>query len=125
MNRSPSRLRSVRHALAGIATLVRTQPNARIHLVVTLIVIAAGIACSLTALEWCVIVFAIIGVWVAEGLNTSLEFLADAVHPERHPLVGHSKDVAAGAVLIAALGAVAIGLLVFGPKLLALAGISP
>lgn len=124
MNRSPSRLRSVRHALAGIATLVRTQANARIHLAATLIVIAAGFVFSLTAIEWCAIVFAIIGVCVAEGLNTSLEFLADAVHPERHPLVGRSKDVAAGAVLIAVLGAVVIGLLVFGPKLWALTGIS-
>ena len=59
-------------------------------------------------------------VWAAEAANTALEFLADAVSPERHPLVGKAKDVAAGAVLIAAIGAAAIGILVIGPHVLRL-----
>ena len=53
----------------------------------------------------------------AEALNTALEFLADVASPEFHPLVGKAKDVAAGAVLISAIGSAAIGLLVFGPYL--------
>jgi diacylglycerol kinase (ATP) len=61
-------------------------------------------------------------VWTAEALNTALEFLADAASPEFHPLVGHAKDVAAGAVLISAAGAVVIGLLVLGPHVIALVG---
>jgi diacylglycerol kinase (ATP) len=59
-------------------------------------------------------------VWSAEALNTAFEFLADAASPGYHPLVKHAKDVAAGAVLIAAAGAAIIGLLVLGPHVLAL-----
>lgn len=57
-------------------------------------------------------------VWTAEALNTAVEFLADAVSPEFHPLVKHSKDVAAGSVLISAIGSAVIGLLVLGPYVL-------
>ncbi|WP_020470213.1 diacylglycerol kinase family protein [Zavarzinella formosa] len=120
MNRRTSRLRSFRFAFAGLATLLKTQPNARIHAIITLAVVIAGIVFKLTSPEWCWIVLATAAVWVAEALNTSLEFLADAVCPEFHPLVKHSKDVAAGAVLLAAAGAVVIGLLIFGPHLLAI-----
>lgn len=59
-----------------------------------------------------------VAVWRAEGLNTALELLADATSPVFHPLIGKAKDVAAGAVLLAALGAVIIGVLIFGPRLL-------
>ena len=58
---------------------------------------------------------AIMAVWTAEALNTAFEFLADVASPEFHPLVKHAKDVAAGAVLISAIGAVIIGLFVLGP----------
>jgi diacylglycerol kinase (ATP) len=57
-------------------------------------------------------------VWTAEALNTALEFLADVASPEFHPLVGKAKDVAAGGVLISAIGSVGIGLLVLGPYVL-------
>ena len=73
-------------------------------------------------LTGCWVVLAVVGVWTAEALNTALEFLCDVASPEFHPLVEKSKDVAAGAVLIAALGAVAIGILVFGPHVLEFAG---
>jgi diacylglycerol kinase (ATP) len=69
-------------------------------------------------MEWCWMTLAIIGVWLAEALNTAIEFLTDLVSPEFHPLAGKAKDVAAGAVLIAAIGAVVIGMFVFGPHLL-------
>ena len=57
-------------------------------------------------------------VLAAEGLNTGLELLADVVHPERHPQVGRMKDMAAGAVLIAAITAVGVGIMIFLPKLI-------
>jgi diacylglycerol kinase (ATP) len=72
----------------------------------------------LSAAEWCWITLAIMSVWTAEALNTALELLADVASPEFHPLVEKAKDVAAGAVLLAALGSVIIGLLVLGPHLL-------
>jgi diacylglycerol kinase (ATP) len=80
--------------------------------------LAAGFFSGLSRVEWCVIVITIAAVWTAEALNTSLEFLADASSPEFHPLIKKAKDVAAGGVLIAALGSVIVGLLVFGPRLL-------
>ena len=58
--------------------------------------------------------------WTAEALNTAFEFLADVASPDFHPLVKHAKDVAAGAVLISAVGSVIIGMLVFGPYVLAM-----
>lgn len=116
------RVFSIRIACRGIGVMLRTQANARIHLVITLLVIAAGLWLGLARLEWLWIVVAIALVWVAEGLNTALERLADAVSPDYHPLVREAKDVAAAAVLIAALGAVMIGLLVFGPYLFDLTG---
>lgn len=109
------RVKSFQHASAGLWTLMRTQPNARIHLVATVFVIAAGWWFGLSKPDWLWITIAIISVWMAEALNTALEFLADAVHPDQHPLIKHAKDVSAAAVLISALGAVVIGLLVFLP----------
>ena len=70
--------------------------------------------------EWALIALAIVCVWVAEALNTSIEFLVDLASPERHPLAAKAKDVAAGAVLIAAIGSVIVAVLVFGPPVLRL-----
>ena len=111
------RLRSFRYALRGIAVMLRTQHNAWLHAAATAGVCAAGLTLGLSAGEWCWIVLAIVAVWTAEALNTAFEFLTDVASPSFHPLAEKAKDVAAGAVLISALGAVAIGLLVLGPKL--------
>ena len=100
--------------------MLKTQPNARIHLVATLPVVASGFFWGVDRTEWCWLIIAIMSVWAAEAFNTALEFLADSVHPDQHPLVGKAKDAAAGAVLIAAIGSVAIGLLVLGPYALKL-----
>ena len=111
------RLRSVRYALQGIAVMLRSQHNAWIHAAATILVIALGLACGLSRAEWCWIVLAIVAVWTAEALNTAIELLTDVASPTFHPVAGKAKDVAAGAVLIAAIGAAAIGSLVFGPRL--------
>jgi diacylglycerol kinase (ATP) len=71
--------------------------------------------CGVLLSDWCWIILAISLVWTAEALNTAFEFLADAASPEFHPLVRNAKDVAAGAVLITAIGAVIIGCIVFWP----------
>ena len=109
--------RSFKHAIRGLGLLLRSQHNAWIHVGLTVLVLMAGWYVALSPGEWCWIASAIVAVWVAEGFNTAIEFLADAVTEEAHPLVRNAKDVAAGAVLIAAMGAAAIGLLVFGPRL--------
>lgn len=100
--------------------MLRSQHNAWLHLVATTLVFCAGFLLELTIQEWCWIILAVVAVWTAEALNTSLEFLADAAMPEFHPLVAQAKDVAAGAVLITATGAALVGLLVMGPRVVAL-----
>jgi diacylglycerol kinase len=116
------RLKSFAHALRGMVYLVRTQPNARVHLLATVGVCMAGAYVGLSRDEWLWVSVAIVLVWGAEAFNTALEDLADALHPAQHPGIGRAKDVAAGAVLIAALGAAVIGVLIFAPHLAGLLG---
>jgi len=117
-----SRLESFRCAFRGVWTILVSQHNARIHLLATVCACSLGLLIRISLLEWCAIVIAIAMVWTAEALNTALEFLCDVASPEFHPLVQKAKDVAAAAVLCSAIGAAVIGLLVFGPHLLRIAG---
>lgn len=114
------RIDSFRFAIKGLARLVQTQPNARIHLVAALGVLVGGLYFGLSTLEWIACVFAIAMVLSAEAFNTALEDLTDLVSPDYHPLAGHAKDVAAAAVLIVAIGAAIIGCLIFVPKIITL-----
>jgi diacylglycerol kinase (ATP) len=118
MSSTAGRLESLRYAARGLRALLAHEPNARVHLAATAAALAVGIALGLTPLEWCAVVTAMALVWMAEALNTAVEALCDLVHPDPHPLVARAKDVAAAGVLCAALGAAAIGVLVFGRRLL-------
>jgi len=109
------RIRSVRHAIDGIVEIIKGQHNAWVHCAATVCVVVAAMLVQVTTTEWCILILAIALVWVAEALNTAFEFLCDVASPEFHPLVKKSKDVAAGAVLLSAIGAVIIGLIVFLP----------
>ena len=115
------RLRSIHFALRGIRLMLVSQHNAWVHAAATVAVCAAGFAFRVTRGEWCWLIVAMMAVWTAEALNTAFEFLCDVASPEFHPGVEKAKDVAAGAVLISAIGAVVIGLLIFGPRAAALA----
>ncbi len=108
---------SFRHALEGIACVVREERNARIHLAAAGVVIVLGLWLGLTTLEWALIVVAIGLVFVGEMLNTVVEVVVDLVTPEEHPLAKCAKDVAAGAILVVSFAAAIIGLLVLGPPL--------
>lgn len=112
------RIASFGYAIEGLVVLLRTQANARIHALATVVVLALGAWCGLPRGEWALLCLAIAMVWVAEGLNTAVEFLADAAVPDPHSLIKHAKDVAAAAVLLSSIGAAAIGGLVFLPFLL-------
>jgi diacylglycerol kinase (ATP) len=114
------RVRSFKHAIAGVITMLGSQHNAWLHALATLVVCAIGLGFGFTRAEWCWIVLAIVAVWTAEALNTAFEFLADVASPDFHPVVKKAKDVAAGAVLISAIGSAVIGALVFAPYLTAL-----
>jgi diacylglycerol kinase len=113
------RIRSFRYAAKGILITLRSQHNAWIHAVATVLVITLGFMVGISRNEWCFIILACAAVWTAEALNTAFEFLCDATTEEFHSVVAQAKDVAAGAVLLTALGAVAVGVVVFGPYALA------
>jgi len=112
-----SRLRAFRFAFEGVGYLVRTQPNARIHLAVTVAVVSLAAWLRVDREGWVWLVLAIGLVWAAEAFNTALEAVVDLASPETHPLAKASKDVAAAGVLLAAITAAAVGLLVLGPRL--------
>jgi undecaprenol kinase len=113
-------LSSFKYALQGIAHAIRTQANLQIHLAISIIVIVAGFVFRISNVEWIDIVLAMMIVLSAELFNTSIENAMDRVSTEVHPLAKVAKDTAAGAVLVTAVGAVVIGVLIFGPKLIAL-----
>ena len=116
-----SRVRAFRYAFQGWWFVIRTQRNAWIHAVISIIVILLCIWLRLEARDWAVIVIAIAMVWTAEFLNTALEAVVDLASPPQHlnrKRGGGGKDVGAAAVLIAATSSVLIGLLVIGPPLL-------
>jgi diacylglycerol kinase len=110
-------INAFRHAFRGLADMLRTQRNARFHVAATAAVVAAGFWLDISRLEWVAVVLCMALVLALEAANTALEYLTDLVSPEYHPLAGKAKDAAAGAVLVAALGAAAVGGLVFLPKL--------
>lgn len=110
-------LRSFGPALAGLAWALRTQRNLQVHAIATLLVGGLGVWLHLAAWEWCAVLLAVGLVWTAELLNTAIEVLADRVSQEREEPVRRVKDAAAAAVLMAALGALGVGLMVFVPKL--------
>lgn len=114
-----ARARSIGFALSGVRWFLASQHNARIHLVATSLVVALAAGLGVGRDDWLWLLLAIALVWTAELFNTALEQLADACVPEQHPLIGRAKDLAAAAVLVAALLALLIGLLVFLPHLLA------
>jgi diacylglycerol kinase (ATP) len=111
------RFESFGFAARGIVALLRSEANARIHALATLLVCLVAFYLGISGAEWCCLVLAMVTVWSAEALNTALESLANAVAPAPHPLVKKAKDVAAGAVLFASVGSAIIGVLILGPRL--------
>jgi diacylglycerol kinase (ATP) len=115
--RAASRLASFRHAFAGWWYVLHTQRNAWIHAVASVAVLAIGLWLELGRIEGAILALSIALVWVAEFVNTAVEAVVDLLSPNVHPLAKVGKDVAAAAVLIAALAAVGVGLLLIGPPL--------
>jgi len=109
--------KSLGFAVLGVKTVFEGEPNFKIHLLAVLVVMGLGCYCSLSSIEWALIVLACGMVLVAEIFNTSIEYLTDLVTQDHHPLAKKAKDCAAAAVLIAAFFAVLIGGIVFIPKL--------
>ena len=124
LRRSPSRLRSFGNALAGMIYVLRTQRNAWIHGVMTVVVVVLGLWLRIAWTQWPPLLLAVALVWMAEFINSALEAIVDLASPGRHPLARVGKDVGAAAVLIAALAAAAIGLIILLPPLTARLGLA-
>jgi len=112
-----SRIAAFGHAFRGWWYVLRTQHNTWIHSLVAALVIAVGLWVGLKPLDWAIIVLTIAMVFTAEFINTAIEAVVDLASPVHHPLAKVGKDVGAGAVLIAALAGVVVGLLILGPPL--------
>lgn len=108
---------SLRHAARGIRESLRTERNLRLHVAAALATAVAGWYCALTRPEWCLLLLAMAVVFVAELLNTAVEHAVDLLSPSYSEAARRAKDAAAGAVLVAALFAAAVGCLLFGGRL--------
>ncbi len=112
-----ARWRSILYAIDGVSSFFRNQHNAIIHLLATAIVFMATLFFGVSKTELIALVIVTGFVWVAEVFNTAIEAIMDHLSPEQHPKVKYIKDVAAAAVLLAAITAMVTGALIFIPKL--------
>ncbi len=112
-----SRFMSFSYAFAGIRYVLKTQKNAWIHALISIVVIFLGIWLGIPPQNWAVIGLTLGLVWMAECMNTAIEIVFDLINPDSHPMVKIGKDVSAAGVLISALCAVFVGLVIFGPPL--------
>ena len=118
VTRAAGRIASFVHAIEGLCFLVRNEPNMRIHIGLAALVIVLGVWLRIALAEWRWLILAMALVLAAEALNTATEQACNAVSRSYNPAIKAAKDVAAGAVLIAAVAAALIGVSVFGPHLL-------
>jgi diacylglycerol kinase len=109
--------KSIGVAFDGIIDLIKSENNAKVHLVSTIVVIIVGLKLQFLAIEWLWISLAIAGVWVAELINTAIEKLTDLISPEQNPIAKKIKDYAAGAVLVMAIWAIFVFCLISLPHL--------
>ncbi|MDR0973017.1 MAG: diacylglycerol kinase family protein [Prevotellaceae bacterium] len=116
--RISDRLHSFSYAWKGIRRFVGQEHNAWIHCMAVAAVTCAGFCFGITRSEWIAVVFCFGLVLAAEGFNSAIERIVDLVSPERLPLAGEIKDIAAGSVLIAAIAAAIIGIIIFLPYIL-------
>ncbi len=112
-----NRVKSFQYAFAGWWYVIRTQHNAWIHALVTIVIVILALWLQISRIEWAILILTVTAVWMAEFMNTAIEAVVDMASPEFNPLAKIAKDVAAAAVLVGAGGAVLIGLLILGPPL--------
>ncbi|MEW4370630.1 diacylglycerol kinase family protein [Paenibacillus kandeliae] len=100
-------------AYEGVVATFRTERNFRIHVLATLVIVAAGWFFDVSEVDWILLILAIALVLGTELMNTAVEATVNLFSPDLHPLAKKAKDAAAGAVLISSLAAAVIGLIVF------------
>jgi len=112
-----NRLKSIGFACKGALLLLKTESSIQIQFAIALLVTIAGFYFDISSTEWILQILAIGLVMSVEGINTAIEEIADFIHPEHNTKIGFIKDVAAGAVFIAAVAAIVIGFIIYFPKL--------
>ncbi|MFM8954014.1 MAG: diacylglycerol kinase [Planctomycetaceae bacterium] len=110
-------------AFRGCSRAFRSQSSFAVHVTVAVVVVAAAAWFRVTAVEWCLLALAMGGVLGAEVFNTAIESLARGPGSRRHPRLRDALDMASAAVLVAVATAAVVGVVVFGPRLLALFGL--
>lgn len=113
------RLLSFKYAFQGVARIVASQANFRIHMAAAAAAVFLGFYLGISASEWAAVLLCFAAVMSAEAFNSAMEMLVDLVSPGFHDKAGAVKDMAAGAVLISAVMAAAVGCIIFLPKLAA------
>lgn len=117
--KAPGFAGTFKNSFKGIRLALKSERNIRVHFVVALLVIVNGILLKFTALEFSLLLIAIAIVIIAEMVNSAIEFSLDAIFHNRYSkLVGMAKDIAAGAVMVATFISIAIGILLFGSKII-------
>ena len=111
------RLKSLVFAFKGAIKLITTEHSIMVQSTLAVLVTIAGFYFTISHEEWLFQTLAIGLVLSIEGLNTAVEKVADFIHPEFHKKIGFIKDIAAGAVFFAAITAIAIGLMIYLPKI--------
>ena len=111
-------INSFKYAFTGIKTSFKTEQNMKVHILIMLLVILAGIILKIDALDWIILIIMISLVISAELFNTTIETVVDMITKEKNEKAKIAKDVAAGAVLVLAIGSVIIGFIIFIPKIL-------
>jgi diacylglycerol kinase len=111
---------SFKNAFNGVVFCIKTQPNYQIHLLLSTIALALGVVLQISNIEYFMIILLITIGLVIETINTAIEQATDAIDTKWREEIGHAKDIAAGAMLIFALGATIISGIIFIPKILAL-----
>ena len=105
---------SFKHAIDGLGWAIRTQPNFRVHLLISAIALLLSWYLRITRTEWAIIVFTIVLGLTAEFINTSIESMTDLITKEWRAEAKIAKDVAAGMMLTVAVGAVVVACVIFG-----------
>ncbi len=111
-------INSFKYAFTGIVTSFKTEQNMKIHVLIMILVIIAGIVLKVSALDWIILVIMFALVISAELFNTVIETVVDMITMEKNEKAKIAKDIAAGAVLVLAIGSVIVGLIIFIPKIL-------
>lgn len=110
------RIKSLKYARMGASKLISTEHSIMVQSAIAVILIVAGFYFNITRTEWMFQILVTGFVLAVEGLNTAVEKIADFIHPEYHQRIGFIKDIAAGAVLFAALSGMAVIGLIYLPK---------